>query len=104
MFCFVFVKVLCDVKLSILYCVSKVRIMKKRLVRKAFDMILGISLSENREVCFRILVPLRLQFIFFQFPLKNNCYVLVMIFLTNENDIVYLYRTMRRFGRILANI
>ncbi|VVA96855.1 unnamed protein product [Arabis nemorensis] len=26
-----------------------VRIMKKRLVRKAFDMILGISLSENRE-------------------------------------------------------
>lgn len=29
----------------------KVRIMRKRLVRKAFDMILGISLSENREVC-----------------------------------------------------
>ena len=26
--------------------------MKKRLVKKAFDMILGISLSENREVCF----------------------------------------------------
>ena len=25
--------------------------MRKRLVRKAFDMILGISLSENREVC-----------------------------------------------------
>lgn len=29
----------------------KVRIMRKRLVRKAFDMILGISLSENRAVC-----------------------------------------------------
>lgn len=28
----------------------KVRIMRKRLVRKAFDMILGISMSENREV------------------------------------------------------
>lgn len=28
----------------------KVRIMKKRLVRKAFDMILGISMSDNREV------------------------------------------------------
>ena len=25
--------------------------MRKRLVRKAFDMILGISMSENREVC-----------------------------------------------------
>jgi len=36
--------------------------MKKRLVRKAFDMILGISLSENREVCFITLVPLSLQF------------------------------------------
>lgn len=30
----------------------KVRIMKKRLVRKAFDMILGISMSENKAVCF----------------------------------------------------
>lgn len=28
----------------------KVRIMRKRLVRKAFDMILGISMSENKEV------------------------------------------------------
>lgn len=28
----------------------KVRIMKKRLVRKAFEMILGISLSDNKEV------------------------------------------------------
>lgn len=28
----------------------QVRIMRKRLVRKAFDMILGISLSENRDV------------------------------------------------------
>lgn len=28
----------------------KVRIMRKRLVRKAFDMILGISMSENRDV------------------------------------------------------
>lgn len=26
--------------------------MKKRLVRKAFDMILGISMSEDREVYF----------------------------------------------------
>jgi hypothetical protein len=25
--------------------------MRKRLVRKAFDMILGISMSENRDVC-----------------------------------------------------
>lgn len=29
--------------------------MKKRLVRKAFDMILGISLSEDREVYFKLL-------------------------------------------------
>ncbi|KAJ6401444.1 hypothetical protein OIU84_016789 [Salix udensis] len=31
-----------------------VRIMRKRLVRKAFDMILGISMSENREVLFLV--------------------------------------------------
>uniref|UniRef100_A0A804PQW4 Histidine kinase/HSP90-like ATPase domain-containing protein n=1 Tax=Zea mays TaxID=4577 RepID=A0A804PQW4_MAIZE len=31
-----------------------VRIMRKRLVRKAFDMVLGISCSENRDVCFHI--------------------------------------------------
>lgn len=77
--------------------------MKKRLVRKAFDMILGISLSENREVCFRTLVPVCLQFILF-IPFRNRCHILVMIFLINENDIVFLYRTMRSFGIILANI
>jgi hypothetical protein len=30
--------------------------MRKRLVRKAFDMILGISMSENRDVCSSLLV------------------------------------------------
>ena len=28
--------------------------MRKRLVRKAFDMILGISCSENRDVSFQL--------------------------------------------------
>lgn len=77
--------------LTFLYCVLKVRIMKKRLVKKAFDMILGISLSENREVCIRTLDPFYLYFISFFRPVTNHYYVLVMIFLTSENDTVTLF-------------
>lgn len=74
--------------------------MKKRLVRKAFDMILGISLSENREVSFK--TPFFSYSLSFFIPGRNHCYVvLVMIFL---NDTFCLCRTMRSFGRILANI
>ena len=65
----VWFKCRCIVMLTLLYCFLKVRIMKKRLVKKAFDMILGISLSENREVCIRTLDPFYLYLSPFFVPL-----------------------------------
>ena len=58
--------------------------MRKRLVRKAFDMILGISCSENRDVSFQL-----------------SSWVTVPCLSAFSSEIYC--RIMKGFGRIMEN-
>jgi hypothetical protein len=61
--------------------------MRKRLVRKAFDMILGISCSENRDVS-----------LFFSFPSEYGIWSFSLL----SHPKAYC-RSMKRSGRTMAN-
>ena len=60
--------------------------MKKRLVKKAFDMILGISLNENREVCFHNSYILSLYQSRQKLPLCSGGDILLYCLLTQDYE------------------